>query len=84
MRELNVELVLRDLHGLVDAAHRLFEIVQIALLRQHHLFPVPLVHVDGMYVVQVFIRPEGVHIRVDAAAGGGAQFGQFEPLPLGQ
>ncbi len=84
LRELYVELVLRYFHGLVDAADGLVQEGFVPFLRQHHLFPVPLVHIDGMDVVQVFVGPKGVHIRIDAAAGNDSQLGQLETLPLGQ
>ncbi len=43
-----------------------------------------MLHVDGMDVVQILVRPEGIHIRVDAAAGLYPQFSQLQALPLGQ
>jgi len=57
LREFHIELVLRDLDGLVDSLHRLLQKGKIPVRRVHHLLPVPLVHIDGVQIVQIFIGP---------------------------
>ena len=80
------------LHGVLGVAdgadnvhHRQLQIVQVSVLRQDHLLPVPLVHVDRVQVVQLVLVPaDGVHVGVDALAGVEAVALQRQPLPLGQ
>ncbi len=62
----------------------LFQVGEGPLLRGDDLFPVPLVHIDGVDVVQILIGPEGIHVRVDAPAGSNAQFIQFQAFPFCQ
>ncbi len=51
----------------------------------HDFFPVPLVHVDGVYIVQVlFVGAYGVHVGVDAFSGVCAQLAQLEAFPFCQ
>ena len=82
LRELHIELVLRHLHRFIDAADGALQEVQVPVLGTDDLLPVPLVHIDGMEVVQVLVGTQGVHVGIDAAARGDAELGQFQPLPL--
>ena len=54
--------------GRHDGAHHALEIGFVAVLHADYLFPVPLVHVDGVEIVQIFIAADGVHIAVQALA----------------
>ena len=47
-------------------------------------FPVPLIHVDGMQIVQLFVRADGVHIGVNAVTSFNFVVGQGEAFPFGQ
>ena len=82
--ELHEKLVLGDLDGLVDAANGLLEETQVAVFAADDLLPVPLIHVDGVEVVQFFVGPQGVHVGVDAAPGTDAHLRQLDALPFGQ
>ena len=80
------------LHGILgvadgadDVHHRQLQIVQVPVLRQDHLFPVPLIHIDRVQVIQLVLIPaDGVHIGVQALAGVEAIAFQRQTLPLGQ
>ena len=84
LRELDEEFVFRDFDGLVDAADGLLEEAQVAVFGADDLLPVPLVHVDGVDVVQLLVGTQGVHVGVDAAPGGDAQLRELGALPLGE
>ena len=71
-----------------DAVHDLLrgalERVECAILARDDLFPVPLVHVDRVEVVQLLVASDGVHIGVQAAAHVEIIALQRQALPLGQ
>ena len=68
----------------VYRADNLLQEGQVTLLGAHGTLPVPLVHVQRVEVVQLFVGADGVHVGIEAVARGNAVFGQFEPFPLGQ
>ena len=51
-----------------DGAHHALEVSLVAVFQTDHLFPVPLVHIDGVQVVQIFVAADSVHIAVQALA----------------
>ena len=67
-----------------DLPHRVLQGIQVAGLRGDDPLPVPLIHVDGMQVVQLFIPADGVHIGIDALARVKIVAEQGHALPLGQ
>ena len=75
---------LRLQHGGVDARGGALEVGLVALCAGDDLFPVPLIDVDGVEVVGLLIAADGVHVRVEAAAGRVAVLAEGEALPLGQ
>ena len=52
--------------------------------RTDDLFPVPLIHIDGVEVVQLLVAADGVHVAVQALAHPEAVVLQGLALPLGQ
>ena len=72
------------LDSLVDPCHDALEEVQVPLAVCHHALPVPLVNVNGMDVVYVIIRTDGVHVRVKTCSRLKAMVGQSHPLPFGK
>ena len=60
------------------------QVVQIPILPGDDLLPVPLVHIDGVDIVQLLIPTDGVHIGVQAVANGEMVSLQSQALPLGQ
>ncbi len=44
----------------------LFEVSLVAVFQTDHLFPVPLIHIDGVQVIQIFVAADSVHIAVQA------------------
>ncbi len=58
------DVTLRPPDHIVDFGHELLQEVNIALFSAHHPFPVPLVQIDRVQVVQHLLRSDGVHIGV--------------------
>ncbi len=69
---------------LPEAGDLLPQEIPVALLGGDDQLPVPLVHIDGVEVIQQLIPADGVHIGVEAGAGAEAVGPQGHPLPLGQ
>ena len=76
--------VLRAYHGGIDLADSAGEEADVAILRAYGLFPVPLVHVEGVEVAQFLIGTDGVHVGVYAIAGRNVVFGEGEAFPFGE
>ena len=72
------------LHRAVDVPDGGHQIFGGALLAGDDLFPVPLVHIDGMQVVQLLVPADGVHVGIQAPARLEAVFAQRPALPLRQ
>ena len=66
--ETDVEPVVGVADGPDDGPDNEFQIVQIPVFLGDDLFPVPLVHVYGVDVVQAFVSADGVHIGVQTGA----------------
>ena len=47
-----------------DGTHGVLQRFQISCFAREHLFPVPLVYVNGMQIIQCFITPDRVHVRI--------------------
>ena len=56
------------LDGFVDLGDHGLEEIQVPLVIVHHPLPVPLVNVDGVDVVDVIVRTDGVHVGVKTRA----------------
>ena len=69
LRELDVQFVFGHFDRLVDTAHRLFQESDVALFARDHLLPIPLVDVQRMDIVQLFVRTQRVHIGINPTAG---------------
>lgn len=67
-----------------DALHCLLQMLQRTLLRRNHFFPVPLIHINGVEIVEIFIPPDGVHIRDNSAAHIKTIAVQRRAFPFGQ
>ena len=74
----------RGAHAADNAAHNALQIFDLAVLGADHLFPVPLVHINAVQVVQLFIAANGVHIGIQAVAGIKPIVTQGLALPLGK
>ena len=71
--------------GLHDVDDRAFQVIQGPLVLRDDLLPVPLVHIDGVEVVQNLLVPaDGVHVGIDALAGEEAVAVECHALPLCQ
>ena len=69
----------------VDGADDLFEEVEVAILSVNDPFPVPLIDVDGMDVVERFlVGADGGHVGVESFAVAEAVVGQDHAFPFGQ
>ena len=78
------QLLFRLLQRLHDLLHGLLQMIQRAVFRTDDLFPVPLVDIDRMQVVDDLIAADGVHIRIDAFVHFKAIALQRHALPFGQ
>ena len=67
-----------------NAAYRLMQQMLIARFLGNDLFPVPLVHVDRMQIVKLFIPTNGIHVCIDALARMDVIAIQRHALPFGQ
>ena len=84
LREHGVQVHLSGADGRHDGAHHALQVGLIAVLLPDDLFPVPLVHIDGVEVVQVLVPADGVHITVQALAHPEAVILEGLALPLCQ
>ena len=83
-RESDAEGVIRLADRADNVAHGALEIGNVAVFARDDLFPVPLVDVDGVEVVDLLVTPDGVHIGKQALADVELVALQRQPLPLGQ
>ena len=83
-REGDAQRVVRLADRADDVAHGALEIVHGAVFSGDDLFPVPLVNVDRVEVVDLLVTPDGVHIGKQALADVELVALQRQPLPLGQ
>ena len=72
------------LESTVDLLDGLDQIFLGALFLGDDLFPVPLVHIDRVQVVQLLVPADGIHIGIQTATGLKAVFTQRPALPLCQ
>ena len=82
--ELPSQLIRGRTDGVHDIPHSVLQKVQRALVSGDDLFPVPLVHIDAVQVVQFFIAADGVHVGDKALAGAEAILVQGIALPFCQ
>ena len=73
--------VLDDLEYLTDRVH---QGIQAALLLCDHTFPVPLVHITGVQVIQLLIPADCVHVGVKAFTGFKAVLLKGHTFPFGK
>jgi hypothetical protein len=66
-----------------DFAHDGLEEFQIALLGGDDAFPVPLVDISGVVVVQEIVFAYGPHLGADAFAGAAVELLEGHPFPFG-
>ena len=76
--------VLGHLDRLVNPTDGLLQERDGALLARNDLFPVPLVDVNRVEVVHLFVAPDGVHIGEQALADVELVALERQPLPLGK
>ena len=67
-----------------DVAHGAAKIALAAVLARNDLFPVPLIDVDGMEIVGLFVAPDGVHVGEEALSGVELIALQGQTLPFGK
>ena len=69
---------------MVDRIDRLVQEFAGPFLTGDRFFLVPLVHIDRVEVVQLFVAPDRIHIRIQAAAGFDSVLAERVALPFGQ
>ena len=60
----SVDIVVEVLYGIVKRYHGLLQIFFRPVFLVYDFLPVPLVHIDGVKVVELLIAPYRVHVRV--------------------
>ena len=65
-----LELVERAADCLDNAADSVFQRVGVALVLRDDALPVPLVHVNGVQVIRMFVATDSVHVADQAATDG--------------
>ena len=81
--ELFVQEDFRPFDHAPDALDDIGEVIQAALVFGDGLFPVPLVHVGAVVVVQEIIFAHGAHVGAEAFAGLHVELAQGHALPFG-
>ena len=71
-------------YGGVNAAHGIFQVFFVAVFAGDYLFPVPLVDVERMQTVGLFVAANGVHIGIKTGVHLKAVAGERHALPLGE
>jgi hypothetical protein len=66
-----------------DLPHHLGQEFQIPLLRGHHPFPVPLIDIGTVIVIQEIVLAHRLHVGVDALPPLAVESLESHPLPLG-
>ena len=75
--------ILRPTDGSIDALYHVLQIGDGTLFLGNHSFPVPLVYIQRMQVIQLFVSTNSVHIRIDAVTRLYRIFCQTQTLPFG-
>ena len=82
--ELPFQLIQRAAHRIHDLLHSLLQIFGGSLLPGDDLFPVPLVHINGVKVVHLLVPADGVHVCDQTVAHMEIILSQSHALPLRQ
>ena len=84
LREADMETVIGIADGPDNGPDDELQILQIPIFPGDDLLPVPLVHIDGVDIVQLLVPADGVHIGVQAVADAEIVPLQGKALPFGQ
>ena len=49
-----------------NALHGILQRIQRTLILINNLFPVPLIDIDGVQVIQILVTADGVHVGIEA------------------
>ena len=79
-----VDLLFDGFHRLVDRFDDPFQEAEVALLGAHRALPVPLIDVERVDVVQLFVGADGVHVGVESVSRGDLVGSELHAFPLGQ
>ena len=86
-RDVRIDLIHFAFHAAnytVNFSNDLFQEIEVALFGRHGAFPIPLIHVDRMQVIQLFVGADGVHVGIKTVTGSDAVSSEFHSFPLGQ
>ena len=75
---------LRTEDGRTDAPDDTFQITACPVVFRDDRFPVPLIHVQRMEVVQFLVGTDGIHVGINAIARLYLVVGQRQPFPFRQ
>ena len=76
--------IFRSADGRIDTLHDILQERQRAVFLADHGFPVPLVHIERMQIVELLISTDGVHVGIDTITRLYLILSQRKTLPLGQ
>ena len=80
----SVNVVVEIFQRVVQCRNCFLQVFFCSVFLRDDFFPVPLIHIDGMEIVQFFIAPDRVHIRVKSGARLEVVLAESHPLPLGK
>lgn len=84
VREIFIDHQLGGFDGLVNFSDDVFEEADVAVGVGDGALPVPLVNVERVEVVEVFVGADGVHVGVEPEAGGDVVEAELHALPFGE
>ena len=76
--------IFRAENSCIDAAHYVFQEDDSTVFAGYHSFPVPLVNIKRMQIVEFFIGTNCIHISIHAISRLYIIFGKGKSLPLGK
>ena len=68
----------------INGLHHCLQRLLISLLLRNDLFPVPLIHINGVDIIGILIPADGVHIGIKTLAGQETISAKSHPLPFCQ
>ena len=84
LREFRLDSIIRVRDGCNNGTNCIFQRLDIALLARDDFFPVPLVGINRVEVVEILVAADSVHIGIYALTGSKAVTHQRHALPLGK
>ena len=84
VRKLGIDETLALSDNLINTFHGLFKVFDITILPCNRLLPVPLIDIQRMKIVKLFVCANRIHIGIKPESRCNVICTQFHPLPLGE